>query len=339
MPVGEALCPQNGFIVSMLEGEIAGNRANALLASSWGNVEMVVSDLIYDVGMHKGEDTDFYLKKGFRVIAFEANPDLVTECKLRFSKEISAGRLTIVEGAIVGPNVSKPVKFYKNIEKSVWGTVVDDWLERNDKQGTSSVVIEVSPIDFALCLKQYGIPHYMKVDIEGMDLICFETLRDFPVRPNFVSLESEKVTFSKLVDEITILSELGYTGYKAVQQSDISSQKEPVDTAEGNCVNYTFEYGSSGLFGRDLPNEWVDPEEIIRQYKQIFLMYKYFGDYSFIRKVPLSNYTLQRLGDLIGRPLPGWYDTHAVHKDFVKKLHERLHGQDAAFRRRSVADV
>ena len=25
--------------------------------------------LIYDVGAHRGEDTEFYLKKGFRVVA------------------------------------------------------------------------------------------------------------------------------------------------------------------------------------------------------------------------------------------------------------------------------
>ena len=34
-------------------------------------------NLIYDVGLHLGEDTEYYLKKGFRVIAFEANPELV----------------------------------------------------------------------------------------------------------------------------------------------------------------------------------------------------------------------------------------------------------------------
>ncbi len=28
-------------------------------------------DLLYDVGMHKGEDTDYYLKKGFKVIGIE----------------------------------------------------------------------------------------------------------------------------------------------------------------------------------------------------------------------------------------------------------------------------
>lgn len=31
----------------------------------------IKSDIIYDVGLHVGQDTDFYLKKGFKVIAFE----------------------------------------------------------------------------------------------------------------------------------------------------------------------------------------------------------------------------------------------------------------------------
>ena len=35
-----------------------------------------MSDLIYDIGMHEGEDSEFYLLKGFRVVAVEADPDL-----------------------------------------------------------------------------------------------------------------------------------------------------------------------------------------------------------------------------------------------------------------------
>src|SRR5260370_42593606 len=74
-------------------------------------------DLIYDVGMHEGEDTDFYLKKGFRVIGFEADPDLIERCRNRFSREIGEGRLTLVEGAIVertDVNKSQTIKFYQN---------------------------------------------------------------------------------------------------------------------------------------------------------------------------------------------------------------------------------
>lgn len=43
-----------------------------------------VNDLIFDIGMYKGEDTDFYLKRGFRVIAFEANPDMIALLRATF---------------------------------------------------------------------------------------------------------------------------------------------------------------------------------------------------------------------------------------------------------------
>ena len=55
--------------------------------------------LIYDVGLHKGEDTDYYLKKGFQVVAIEANPELISECKERFKSRVARGDLRIIEGA------------------------------------------------------------------------------------------------------------------------------------------------------------------------------------------------------------------------------------------------
>lgn len=43
--------------------------------------------------MHIGADTDFYLRKGFRVVAVEANPDLAARCQHRFRSEGDAGQL------------------------------------------------------------------------------------------------------------------------------------------------------------------------------------------------------------------------------------------------------
>ena len=74
-------------------------------------------DLIYDVGMHKGEDTEFYLRKGFRVIAIEANPELTRLCKDRLKTFVDQGQLKILEGAIVDLDAieagRKKVHFYK----------------------------------------------------------------------------------------------------------------------------------------------------------------------------------------------------------------------------------
>lgn len=66
-----------------------GHVVNALI----GEDEMTVSkhaDLVYDVGMNRGEDTEFYLKKGYRVVGFEADPLLVDQCRKRFAAELSS---------------------------------------------------------------------------------------------------------------------------------------------------------------------------------------------------------------------------------------------------------
>jgi hypothetical protein len=56
----------------------------------------VVKDLVYDVGMHNGDDTAFYLHQGFRVLAIDANPRAVDAAKRRFRSELTSGRLTIL---------------------------------------------------------------------------------------------------------------------------------------------------------------------------------------------------------------------------------------------------
>ena len=45
----------------------------------------VREDLIFDVGLHKGEDAAYYLRKGFRVVGIDANPDLIEWNKKRFA--------------------------------------------------------------------------------------------------------------------------------------------------------------------------------------------------------------------------------------------------------------
>jgi FkbM family methyltransferase len=279
-------------------------------------------DLIYDVGMHRGEDTEFYLLKGFRVIAFEANPDLIAENRKKFAKEINEGRLVIVEGAIVNPAEQVPgaktVKFYRNREMSVWGTVSEAWVKRNDRLGTTSDVIEVPVVDFGACLRTYGIPHYLKVDIEGADLVCLEELLKLGAAPAYISIEADRSELENVLTELSLLERLGYSHFKAVQQLDISSQVEPDPPAEGVRVGHKFEVGSSGLFGRELPGTWRTKEQITREYKTIFRLLKLFGEDSIAFRFPPSRLLVRAirraLSRLLRRPIPGWYDTHARHR-------------------------
>ena len=56
----------------------------------------VVRDLIYDVGMHNGNDTAFYLHQGFRVIAIDADPRAADAANQRFRSELASERLMIL---------------------------------------------------------------------------------------------------------------------------------------------------------------------------------------------------------------------------------------------------
>ena len=214
-------------------------------------------DLIYDIGMHKGEDTEFYLRKGFRTVAFEANPELVRFCKNRLRDFVDHGRLTIVEGAIVDLDPmdagQKKIQFYKNDEVSAFGTVCVNWAERNERLGTSSSTMEVDAINLASVIQEHGMPHFMKIDIEGCDMVCLRTLRKFRERPDYVSIESDKTSFANIRKEIDTLIDLGYHCFLAIEQSDIPlCQSPPYPPKEGDYVAQKFEEESSGLFGSEL---------------------------------------------------------------------------------------
>jgi hypothetical protein len=46
------------------------------------------ADLVYDVGMNRGEDTEFYAKKGYQVVGFESDP--LDQCRKRFVAGLAA---------------------------------------------------------------------------------------------------------------------------------------------------------------------------------------------------------------------------------------------------------
>jgi FkbM family methyltransferase len=276
-------------------------------------------DLIYDIGMHKGEDTEFYLRKGFRVIAFEADPDLATLCRIRLKKFIDSGQLVVVEGAIVDLDSIKAGQaralFYRNDDVSVWGTVVADWAERNVRLGTSSSMLEVDVVDFVALMQQHGVPHYMKIDIEGVDMVCVNALRLFRERPDYVSIESDKTSFGNIRREIDALVDLGYDSFQAVEQSAIPhSQTPPYPAREGDYAAQRFESGSSGLFGSELGDEWRSKRAILRQYRVVRLGYLLAGDDGIVsRRKRLRAQIIRFLGFLTKEAVPGWYDTHARH--------------------------
>ena len=273
-------------------------------------------DLIYDVGLHRGQDTDFYLKKGYRVVAFEAEPENAEFCRVRFADAIADGRLTIVEGAITEdrpPDGStEKVKFYRNNDHSLWGSIQVDWAVRNEVVGTTNKVIGVTAVDFGKCLAKYGIPHYLKADIVGSETICLRALLRFENKPPYISIRSEKLIFQRLEGEFELLELNGYDDFKAVKQ-DFHDIKPQLPSNNG-AIYYTFEEGASGPFGEDSPGKWKTHGEALSDYRKVFVKYWLFGDYSYLIQTEKGRKFIAQLERIVRRSLPGWYDTHARHR-------------------------
>jgi FkbM family methyltransferase len=259
--------------------------------------------LIYDVGCHKGEDSDFYLKKGFKVVGVEANPFRCKEIKRRFSNQMADGSFVLVEKAIA--EQAGEVSFFSNDKVSEWGTTNPEWARKFEYLGASSTKSIVPAVTFSSILEQYGIPYYLKIDIEGNDLLCLKGLLSFSERPQFVSLESEKRSWFALRAEMNLFEQLGYSKFKIVDQGLVPLQKPPNPPREGQFVDHQFELDSSGLFGKELPGPWLTRRKAQAKYRSIFLNYWLAGDFGILLKLR----GLRRLA----RHFPvSWFDTHAA---------------------------
>jgi FkbM family methyltransferase len=273
----------------------------------------MIPDLIYDVGLHKGEDTAFYLRKGFKVVGIEANPELVQHCRLRFREEVANGRLMIIEGVIAAGSEGPTIMFYMNSD-SVLSTANKTRADRTKKLGHTNKAVVLPRIDIADVYRTHGVPYFLKIDVEGADQLVLEALKQQVDLPQYISVESDKIDFDELGSQLALLRELGYRKFKAVQQQQIPGSVVQTRTRDNRTIQHVFESGASGPFGEDLDGEWLDHEGIVRRYRLIFRDYRFFGDDSVLArfttlalpfKASYKIFTGQR------GPLPGWYDTHA----------------------------
>ncbi len=264
------------------------------------------NNLVFDVGLHRGEDTRFYLAKGFDVVAVEAMPDLARRAAEELRDYVTSGQLVIENVAIA--EEAGPVSFYLN-PASEWGTIRADWARRNERLGSPSTgSLTVPALAFGDLLERHGVPHYLKIDIEGADLLCLEAL-DSAESPTFVSIESDKISWAGLVHEFDVLERLGYRRFKVIGQHKVSRQRAPNPAQEGHYVPWSFRHGSSGLFGAETPGRWLSRHEALAKYRLIFVRYRLYGDTGLLPRRGAAA-ALRAPFRLLGGSA-GWFDTHA----------------------------
>jgi FkbM family methyltransferase len=277
-------------------------------------------DLIYDVGLFDGADTAYYLFRGYRVVAVDANPSTIEAARMRFASEIAAKRLTL---ANVGVSEKPGEATFWISDRSEWSSF-DRAIASRD--GTGHRPVSVPTVPFSELLAEYGIPHYLKIDIEGHDRVCVEALKRKKL-PKYISVESECAGDSEvLTDEqavamLELLRDRGYRRFKLVNQKawlpvrpngapsfryrivvsaargrlrilGLSRLAEKfLDPARIASLGFPFPPGSSGPWGNDIPGGWMT----FRRAKSIYLEKRHSF---FSEKQALFSF---------------WYDWHATY--------------------------
>lgn len=140
------------------------------------------ADLIVDVGMCDGTDTAYYLSKGYRVVAVEADPILCDKASQRFAREIAEDKLTILNVGIAQSD--EVMTFYRNVADPGGSTF-------NATLCNPDIVYEevkVHCLPLSSVIKKYGVPYYLKIDIEGFDEIAVSSLTS-SLAPKYISVE------------------------------------------------------------------------------------------------------------------------------------------------------
>lgn len=222
---------------------------------------MIKTNLIFDLGFHNGDDTDFYLKKGFNVVAVEAHPELVREGIKRFQNYIDKKNLILIN-KIISNEIGKQ-DFYIHPNKPDWSSC-DQKLAESD--GSRSKVVSVETTSLNDLHQDFGTPLYAKVDIEGCDLIVAEQLYSLKDKPQHVSFEISKRDYAGIFSWLYVS---GYKKFQLVNQLNNSNRKKEKSQTltDGEQIDYQFTKYSSGFFGKDLPQDkWLSFDEALTRY-------------------------------------------------------------------------
>jgi FkbM family methyltransferase len=254
-------------------------------------------NLIIDVGMHAGEDTEHYLAEGFDVVAIEANPALVAEVTERHAEAVSAGRLRIISAAIAEDAGTRQLAVSDEI--TIWSSLSDDFVRRNEAVGATYRYVEVPAMRFQDVLEDVGVPYYLKIDIEGLDMLCVKALHEVDERPDYISLESSVTAtgnpFADAFDELAHLWTLGYRSFKYVNQN-VHRKIDPSFSPDG-----------SGPFAERTRGPWRGIEHALVQAEALRRSHRIGGFGGARQSVPARAIAKFRR-DVLGM---GHYDLHA----------------------------
>ncbi len=166
------------------------------------------NEIVFDIGANHGNRSAVFSKICKKVIAVEANPVLAEKLSQKFKKNV------IVVSKAVG-NTSGEIDLFIN-KSDVLSTISPEWITKvketerfGELSDSFTKKVKVKMVTLNDLIKEYGIPAFVKIDVEGVEYDIIKTMDSACVKGlscEFTIPESRQNTISI----IEHLNEIGY---------------------------------------------------------------------------------------------------------------------------------
>jgi FkbM family methyltransferase len=211
---------------------------------------------IYDLGSNNGDDIPYYLMRGDKVIAVEANPALAEDIKARFRAEIDEGRLVVENCALTVDPSQNSVSFFVHRNNHV----LSQFVTPNDADLGEFDEIKIGSLNVLELIQRHGDPFYIKIDIEHYDHVVLRCLFDAGIFPPYLSAESHSVEVFAL-----LVANGRYKSFKLVEGWSVPKRYKARALRVGEeTLLYDFPIHSAGPFGNDIDGPWMTAESVLK---------------------------------------------------------------------------
>ncbi len=153
-------------------------------------------DLCFDIGANKGFKSKLFLSLEANVIAFEPQ----TSCT-KYLKRIKDEKFKYLSLAVGSKDETKALNIANHIEVATFSIEFIDYFKNDTLKWNKIEEVEVKKLD--TLIKEYGIPDFCKIDVEGYE---FEILSNLSYKIPIIEFEFTGGFISNTIEIIKLLN-------------------------------------------------------------------------------------------------------------------------------------
>ena len=162
-------------------------------------------DLFFDIGAHLGDKSKQFIDKNLKAIMLEPLPQCIDQLKAKFKNN---DNVEIIQKAVGRESGNMALEV--NSKTPTISTMAKHWKKGrfSGEKWDQKILVEMTTLDHLI--KVYGIPNYIKIDVEGFEL---DVLFGLSQKVGIISFEFTSEFFDQTILCLNYLKKIGYNEF------------------------------------------------------------------------------------------------------------------------------